>query len=71
MQAARRGEPAATARPPAQKRGPCNRPGYREAGIVPCDFHGLGQIRLVCLEKWPGAVSQPQPLSPDASRPAR
>lgn len=29
--------------------------GYREAGIVPCDFHGLGQIRLVCLEKWLGA----------------
>ena len=25
--------------------------GYREAGIVPCDFNGLGQIRLVCLEK--------------------
>ena len=45
--------------------------GYREAGIVPCDFHGLGQIRLVCLEKRLGAVNQPQPLSPDASRPAR
>ena len=25
--------------------------GYREAGVVPCDFQGLGQIRLVCLEK--------------------
>ena len=25
--------------------------GYREAGVVPCDFNGLGQIRLVCLEK--------------------
>lgn len=25
--------------------------GYREAGVVPCDFQGLGQIHLVCLEK--------------------
>ena len=25
--------------------------GYREAGIVPCDFNGVGKIRLVCLEK--------------------
>ena len=25
--------------------------GYREAGIVRSDFNGLGQIRLVCLEK--------------------
>ena len=25
--------------------------GYREADVVPCDFNGLGQIRLVCLEK--------------------
>ena len=30
--------------------------GYREADIVPCDFHGLGQIQLVCLEKWLGAT---------------
>ena len=29
--------------------------GYREADIVPCDFHGLGQIQLVCLEKRLGA----------------
>lgn len=25
--------------------------GYREAGIVPCDFNGIDGIRLVCLEK--------------------
>ena len=25
--------------------------GYREAGIVPCSFHGLKRIRLVLLEK--------------------
>ena len=25
--------------------------GYREADIVPCDFNGVGKIRLVCLEK--------------------
>lgn len=25
--------------------------GYREAGIVSCDFNGLDRIRLVCLEK--------------------
>lgn len=25
--------------------------GYREAGIVPCDFNGLGILQLVCLEK--------------------
>ena len=42
--------------PQAQNRAPCNRPGYREADIVPCDFHGLGQIRLVCLKKWLGAA---------------
>ena len=41
--------------PPAQKRALYNRPDCREADIVPCDFHGLGQIQLVCLEKWLGA----------------
>lgn len=25
--------------------------GYREAGIVSCDFNGIGGVRLVCLEK--------------------
>ena len=25
--------------------------GYREAGIVPCVFNGIGGVRLVCLEK--------------------
>jgi len=25
--------------------------GYREAGIVPCNFQGLGDVNLVCLEK--------------------
>lgn len=25
--------------------------GYREAGIVPCNFNGLGLLQLVCLEK--------------------
>ena len=25
--------------------------GYREAGIVPCTFQGIGGVRLVCLEK--------------------
>lgn len=25
--------------------------GYREAGIIPCDFNGLRNIMLVCLEK--------------------
>ncbi len=27
--------------------------GYREAGIVPCVFNGIGGVRLVCLEKKP------------------
>lgn len=25
--------------------------GYREAGIVPCNFNGIPNVRLVCLEK--------------------
>ena len=25
--------------------------GYREAGIVPCTFNGIGGVQLVCLEK--------------------
>ena len=25
--------------------------GYREAGIIPCEFNGLEDIQLVCLEK--------------------
>lgn len=25
--------------------------GYREAGIIPCTFNGLGGVNLVCLEK--------------------
>ena len=25
--------------------------GYREAGVVPCPFNGLGVVQLVCLEK--------------------
>ena len=25
--------------------------GYKEVGIVPCDFNGIPGIRLVCLEK--------------------
>lgn len=25
--------------------------GYREAGIVPCDFNGIPGVQLVCLEK--------------------
>ena len=25
--------------------------GYREVGIVPCDFNGIPGVRLVCLEK--------------------
>ena len=41
--------------PPGSKARPRNRLGYREADIVPCDFRGLGQIRLVYLEKWLGA----------------
>lgn len=28
-----------------------NRLGYREAGIVPCDFNGLKDVRLVLFEK--------------------
>ena len=27
--------------------------GYREAGIVPCEFNGIGGVRLVLLEKLP------------------
>ncbi len=27
------------------------RHGYREAGVVPCEFNGLADIDLVCLEK--------------------
>ncbi|MCI8374160.1 MAG: GNAT family N-acetyltransferase [Lachnospiraceae bacterium] len=25
--------------------------GYREAGIVPCEFNGIPEVQLVCLEK--------------------
>ena len=25
--------------------------GYREAGIVPCEFNGIPGVQLVCLEK--------------------
>ena len=25
--------------------------GYREAGIIPCVFNGIGGVNLVCLEK--------------------
>lgn len=25
--------------------------GYREAGVVPCEFNGIGGVQLVCLEK--------------------
>ena len=25
--------------------------GYREVGIVPCEFNGIPDVRLVCLEK--------------------
>lgn len=32
-------------------RGLYQRLGYREAGIVACDFQGIGRIELVCLEK--------------------
>lgn len=28
--------------------------GYREAGIVPCVFNGIPNVRLVCLEKYLG-----------------
>ena len=28
-----------------------SRLGYREAGIVPCVFNGIPDVRLVCLEK--------------------
>ena len=28
--------------------------GYREAGIVPCDFNGIPGVQLVCLEKTMG-----------------
>ena len=28
-----------------------HRCGYREAGIVPCVFNGIGGVNLVCLEK--------------------
>lgn len=28
--------------------------GYREAGIVPCNFNGIPGVRLVCLEKTMG-----------------
>lgn len=41
--------------PQAQKRALYNRPDCREADIVPCDFRGLGLIRLVCLKRWLGA----------------
>ena len=41
---------------PRRKSASRNRLGYREVDIVPCDFHNLGQIRLVCLEKWLGAT---------------
>ena len=55
---ARRGEPSAAA-PQAQNRAPCNRPGYREADIVPCDFHGLGLIQLVCLKSGSAQSREP------------
>ena len=35
---------------PDAKARPRNRPGYRKADIVPCDFRGLGLIQLVCLK---------------------
>ena len=28
--------------------------GYREAGVVPCEFNGIPGVGLVCLEKWLG-----------------
>lgn len=30
--------------------------GYREAGIIPCEFNGLEDIQLVCLEKMVGGM---------------
>lgn len=33
--------------------------GYRESGVVPCDFNGLPGIRLVCIEK---SLNEAQPF---------
>lgn len=30
--------------------------GYREAGIVPCNFNGIPGVQLVCLEKFLGII---------------
>lgn len=30
-------------------------PGYREAGIVDCNFNGMPGVKRVCLEKTPDA----------------
>ncbi len=36
-----------------------SRLGYREAGIVPCEFNGLKDVHLVCLEKMvPGSADE-------------
>ena len=48
-------EPSTATLPPAQNRALYKHLGYREADIVPCDFRGLGLIRLVCLKRWLGA----------------
>ena len=56
VQVARRGAISHPQLPTRLKSASRNRLGYREADIVPCDFHGLGQIQLVCLEKWLGAT---------------
>lgn len=28
--------------------------GYKEAGVVPCNFNGIKDVMLVCLEKYLG-----------------
>lgn len=32
--------------------------GYREVGIVPCEFNGIAGVRLVCLEKYLGETAE-------------
>lgn len=42
--------------------------GYREAGIVPCDFNGIPGISLVCLEKRVEQPEKPQRIIPMSGR---
>ena len=59
VQVARRGAISHPQLPTRLKSASRNRPGYREADIVPCDFHGLGQIQLVCLKSGSAQSREP------------